>query len=78
LTTTITHFSCNKDQTISLALSKWKQNSARIIDINRGRCIGNWPTTKTNIQFGNVGAFCGDNDMFSVGSSNGFINIFNF
>jgi len=61
-----------------LALSKWKQNSARIIDINRGRCIGNWPTTKTNIQFGNVGAFCGDNDMFSVGSSNGFINIFNF
>lgn len=59
-------------------MSKWKQNTARIIDIHKGKCIGNWPTTKTNIQFGNIGAFSQQNNMFAIGSSNGFINIFNF
>ncbi len=78
LTTTITHLSSNRDQSIVCALSKWKPNAARVIELNTGRCIGNWPTPKTKVQFGNVGAFCGDNDMFAVGSSNGFVNIFNF
>jgi WD40 repeat protein len=78
LTTTITHLSVNRDQGLVCALSKWKQNASRVVELNSGRCIGGWPTTKTKIQFGNVGAFCGDSDMFAVGSSNGFINIFNF
>ena len=78
LTTTITHMSSNKDSSIVLALSKWKQNAARVIDLHKGKCIGNWPTAKTKIQFGTVGAFSGQSDMFAVGSSNGFINIFNF
>ena len=42
--------SLNKDSSIILALSKWKQNSARVIDLNKGKCIGNWPTSKTKIQ----------------------------
>lgn len=78
LTTTITHLSVNRDQGLVCALSKWKQNASRVVELNSGRCIGGWPTAKTKIQFGNVGAFCGDSDMFAVGSSNGFINIFNF
>lgn len=78
LTTTITHLSANRDQSIVCALSKWKNNAARVIELNGGKCIGNWPTPKTNVQFGNVSAFCGDSDMYSVGSSNGYVNIFNF
>ena len=51
--------SLNRDSSIVLALSKWKQNAARVIDLHKGKCIGNWPTSKTKIQFGNVGAFSG-------------------
>ena len=61
-----------------LALSKWKSNSARVIDIHKGKCIGNWPTTKTNIQFANVAKWADNSNMFAIGSSNGFVNLFNF
>ncbi len=70
--------SVNPEQNLVCALSKWKNNAARVIELNTGRCIGNWPTTNTKIQFGNVGGFSGNGDMFGVGSSNGFVNIFNF
>lgn len=70
--------SINRDKNLVCGLSKWKQNASRVVELNSGKCIGNWPNTKTKIQFGNVGAFSGDNDMFGVGSSNGFINIFSF
>jgi len=58
-------------------LSKWKNNAARVIEINTGRCVGNWPTTKTKVQFGNVGGFSTHGDLFAVGSSNGYVNVFN-
>jgi len=39
--------------------------------------VGNWPTTKTKVQFGNVGGFSTHGDLFAVGSSNGYVNVFN-
>ena len=78
LTTTISGLCLNKDQSMILALSKWKKNAGRIVDLNKGKCMGSWPSNKTKIQFGNVGAFSRQSDMFAVGSSNGFINIFDF
>jgi len=60
-----------------LALSKWKPNAGRVIDTTNNNCIGEWPSVKTNIQFGTVGGWSED-DWFSVGSSNGYINVFNF
>lgn len=78
LTTTVTHLSTNRDQSLVCALSKWKNNAARVIEVNAGKCVGNWPTQKTKVQFGTVSGFSGDSDMFAVGSSNGFVNIFNF
>lgn len=68
--------SANKETGLICALSKWKNNAARIIEINTGKCIGNWPTTKTKIQFGNIGGFSSKGDLFGVGSSNGYINVF--
>lgn len=77
MVTTITDIKSNINGTLALALSKWKPNSGRVISLKNNKCIGEWPNQKTNIQFGNVGSF-GDNNWFSVGSSNGYINVFNF
>lgn len=68
----------NKSQNLVLSLSKWKQNAARVIDIHTGRCLGDWPNQNTKVQFGSVGAFSQINDMFAVGSTNGFVNVFGF
>lgn len=58
------------------ALSKWKHNAARVIELATGKCVGNWPTTKTKVQFGNVSGFSGSGSLFAVGSSNGYVNVF--
>lgn len=68
--------SSNKESGLVCALSKWKSNAARVIELTTGRCVGNWPTTKTKVQFGNVGGFSATGNLFAVGSSNGYINVF--
>jgi hypothetical protein len=74
----VTSLHANKSKNLVLALSKWKPNAARIIDMHTGRCLGNWPNVKTNVQFAGTGAFSGMGDMFAVGSTNGYVNIFDF
>jgi hypothetical protein len=58
-----------------VGMSKWKPNAARLIDIHKGKCVGNWPTMKTKIGFGTVAGFSERNEL-GVGSSNGYVTIF--
>ena len=59
-----------------LAASKWKTNSARIINATQGKVVGDWPTVKTKINFPSCANFNGNSDFMAIGSTNGFVNVF--
>ena len=65
----------NSKSDLLLAVSKWKANAARVIELGKGKSVGDWPSMKTKISFPTVGAFS-ESNLMAVGSTNGFINTF--
>ena len=73
--THITYLSTNKQGNKLLGLSKWKSNGARVIDSVTAKAIGEWPSPKTKMGFPTKAEFAED-DKFGVGSSQGYINVY--
>ena len=72
--THVTDLKGNRDGSLLLEASKWKPNAIRLIDTNRGKCIGGWPTTATKVGLPTATNF--SSSEFAVGNSHGYLSFF--
>lgn len=76
LVTYVTEMKTDPRSRFLLAMSRWKPNAARLINIHKGKCIPNWPNVKTKVGFGICAGFS-SSDQLAIGSSHGYATIYN-
>lgn len=77
LLTHVTQIRTNRSGELTLALSKWKANAARLIDSISGKTVGDWPGTKTKLGMPMQAAW-NQSDFFGIGGSHGHISVYGF
>lgn len=78
LLTDVSNISCSQSGDLAVVLSKWKSNAARVISVNNGRAIKNWPAPNTKIGLGMASRWSTNynQDWFSIGNANGQAQIY--
>lgn len=75
LVTHVTELKSNKKGDLLVECSKWKQNAVRLVDVQKGKVIGGWPSVKTKLGLPTVAGFSAE-DQLCLGNSHGYLSFF--